>query len=124
VVASTAKKESAIMKKKTFPPYGKNFLKLRNRGKMPNNLTMVVFNWNLARAYPRIVLTKETLPKDTEFNYLAGLKVQIVFSEKEADRVDGFAQEILKVKPAFLSTFALHLLDIGATNILKPLEEL
>ena len=116
-----AKECGAIMNKK-FPPYGKQLLKLRNQGKIPNKLLMVVFDWMLARAYPRIVITEETLPKETEFKYLAGIPVQIVFSQKEAHRVDGFSQEILKVNPSFLCTFGLNLLDVGATEILKPLQ--
>ena len=107
---------------KKFPPYGKQLLKLRNQGKIPNKLLMVVFDWLIGRAYPRIVITEEALPKETEFKYLAGIPVQIVFSQKEAHRVDGFAQEILKVNPSFLCTFGLNLLDVGATQILKPLE--
>jgi hypothetical protein len=108
---------------KTFPPYGKKLMKLRNQGKIPDKLLMVVFDWMLARAYPRVVITEEAKPENMEFKYLAGLPVQIVFTEKEAHRVDGFAQEILKVHPSFLSTFGLHLLDVGATTIIKPLEE-
>ena len=111
------------MKKKVFPPYGKKLFELRKKGQIPSKLLMVVFNWKLARAYPRIVLTEEIKPQETEFKYLAGIPVQIVFSEKEADRVNGFSQEILKVNPSFLSTFGLHLLDVGATQILKPLAE-
>ena len=107
---------------KRFPPYGKQLLKLRNQGKIPNKLLMVVFDWKLARVYPRVVITEETVPKETEFKYLAGIPVQIVFSQKEAHRVDGFAQEILKVNPSFLCTFGLNLLDVGATQILKPLQ--
>ena len=107
---------------KKFPPYGKQLLKLRNQGKIPNKLVMVVFNWKLARVYPRVVITEEAKPENIEFKYLAGIPVQIVFTEKEAHRVDAFAQEILKVAPSFLSTFALHLLDVGATTILKPLQ--
>ena len=107
---------------KTFPPYGKKLMKLRNQGKIPNKLLMVVFDWMLARAYPRVVITEEAKPENMEFKYLAGIPVQIVFSQKEAHRVDGFAQEILKVNPSFLCTFGLNLLDVGATQILKPLE--
>ena len=107
---------------KRFPPYGKKLMQLRNQVKIPSKLLMVVFDWKLARVYPRVVITEETVPKETEFKYLAGIPVQIVFSQNEANRVDGFAQEILKVKPCFLSTFGLHLLDVGATTILKPLQ--
>ena len=116
-----AKECGAIMNKK-FPPYGKKLMQLRNQGKVPNKLLMVVFDWMLARAYPRIVITEEIVPKETEFKCLAGLPVQIVFSQKEAHRVDGFAQEILKVNPSFLCTFGLNLLDVGAIQILKPLQ--
>jgi hypothetical protein len=108
--------------KKKFPPYGKKLMQLRNQGKIPNKLLMVIFSWKIARAYPRIVITEATLPKETEFKYLVGIPVQIVFSQKESHRVDEFSQEILKVNPSFLSTFGLDLLDVGATTILKPLQ--
>ena len=107
--------------KKKFPAYGKKLMQLRNQGKIPNKLLMVVFDWMLARAYPRIVI-EATLPKETEFEYLAGIPVQIIFRQKDEYRVDGIAQEIIKVNPSFLSTFGLDLLDVGATTILKPLQ--
>ena len=107
---------------KKFPAYGKKLFELRKQGKMPNKLLMVVFDWLIGRAYPRIVITGEAKPENIEFKYLAGIPVQIVFTEKEAHRVDAFAQEILKVAPSFLCTFGLNLLDVGATQILKPLQ--
>ena len=107
---------------KRYPPYGRQIMELRKRGKMPSKLLMMVFEWKLARAYPRIVISEDTKPNETEFRYLAGIPVQIIFSEKEAHRVNELAQEILKVQPSFLATFGLHLLDVGATTILQPLE--
>jgi hypothetical protein len=107
---------------KKFPPYGKKLMELRNQGKIPSKILMIVFSWNLARAYPRIIIPEDTRPNETEFSYLAGIPVQIIFSEKEAHRVNELAQEILKVQPSFLATFGLHLLDVGATTILQPLE--
>ena len=67
--------------KKRFPPYGKKLMQLRNQGKIPNKLLMVVFDWMIARAYPRIVITEETLPKETEFKYLSESKgMQVTYT--------------------------------------------
>jgi hypothetical protein len=107
---------------KKFPPYGKQLFELRKKGKIPSKLLMLVFSWKLAKAYPRIVVTDDVKPHELEFGYLAGIPCQIIFSEKEAHMVNDLAEEVLKVKPSFLSTFGLHLLDVGATRILKPLE--
>jgi hypothetical protein len=107
---------------KKFPAYGKKLFELRKRGKIPRKILQVVFDWKIARAYPRIIIQEEVKPEDLEFCYLAGLPVQVVFSKSEAHRVDGFSQEILKVNPSFLCTFGLNLLDVGATEILKPLQ--
>ena len=119
MVAIPSEKESAIMKKKTFPPYGKKLMELRKRGKIPRKIIQVVFDWKIARAYPRIIIQQEIKPADIEFCYLAGLPVQVVFKQQDADRVNAVTNEILKANPLYLFTFGLDLLDVGARTILK-----
>jgi hypothetical protein len=104
---------------KKFPPYGKQLMQLRKQGQIPRKIIQVVFDWKIARAYPRIIIQQEIKPADIEFCYLAGLAVQVVFKQKDAVRVNGLVEEILKVEPLYLFTFALDLLDVGATTILK-----
>jgi hypothetical protein len=109
---------------KTFPPYGKKLFELRKRGKIPRKILQVVFDWKIARAYPRIIIQEEVNPEDLEFCYLAGLPVQIVFKQQDADRVNAVTNEILKANPLYLFTFGLDLLDVGARAILKaPLSQ-
>ena len=109
------------MTRKQFPAYGKKLLSPRLAGKVPSKVVMVVFNWKLGRAYPRIIIKKDTPIETLEFDYLAGIPVQIVFCSQDADRVNAVVQAILKVNPSYLSTYAVDLVDTGTpTTIIKP----
>lgn len=111
-------------KNKLYPPYGKKLMLQRQVGQIPSKIVMIVFNWYLARAYPRIVITEDMSPENMEFSFLSGIPAQVVYNNENAYRVDVVVQEILKVNPSFLSTFALGLVDTGkAITIIKPLEE-
>ncbi len=113
------------MPKKQYPAFGKRLMLIRQTGKVPSKVVMVVFNWKLGRAYPRIIITEDTNTETLEFGYLSGIPVQIVYCSQDAGRVDAVAQAILAVNPSYLSTFALDLVDIGkATTILKPLQNI
>lgn len=104
-----------------MPAYGKQFMEMRQAGKMPSNRVMVTFDWDLAKAYPRIVIADDTPPEQLNFNYLAGLAVQIVYHRKDAHRVNGVVEAILKVNPSLLATFALDLVKTGnAVILIKP----
>jgi len=107
------------MTKKVFPPYGRQLFELRKKRKIPRKIIQIVFDWKIARAYPRIIIPKEVKPEDLEFCYLAGLPVQVVFKQQDADRVNAVTNEILKANPLYLFTFGLDLLDVGARAILK-----
>jgi len=111
------------MPKKQYPAFGKRLMLIRQTGKVPSKVVMVVFNWKLGAAYPRIVITEDTNTETLQFGYLSGIPVQIVYCSQDAGRVDAVAQAILAVNPSYLSTFALDLAEIGkATTILKPLQ--
>ncbi len=111
------------MPRKQYPAFGKKLMLFRQSGKVPSKVVMVVFNWELGRAYPRIIITENTNTETLEFGYLSGIPVQIVYCSQDAGRVDAVAQAILAVNPSYLSTFALDLAEIGkATTILKPLQ--
>lgn len=104
-----------------LPPYGKQFMALRQAGKVPSKRVMVSFDWDLARAYPRIIIPADENPSELEFKFLAGLSVQIIYGCKDAHRVDALVQEIMRVNPCFLATFALDLVDTGdALTLIKP----
>jgi len=98
------------MTRKRYPPFGKRLTLMRQIGKVPSKVVMVVFNWKLGAAYPRIIITEDTNTETLEFGYLSGIPVQIVYCSQDAN-------------PSYLSTFALDLAEIGkATTILKPLQ--
>lgn len=111
------------MPRKQYPPFGKRLTLMRQIGKVPSKVVMVVFNWKLGAAYPRIIITEDTNTETLEFGYLSGIPVQIVYCSQDANRVDAVAQAILKVNPSYLATFVLDLVYTGkATTILKPLQ--
>jgi hypothetical protein len=106
---------------KRLPPYGKQLMSIREAGKAPSRMVIVAFDWDLGKAYPRIIIPNDLLPAEIEFRFLAGLPVQIPYRGKDAHRVDAVVQEIAKVNPCFLATFALDLAGTGdAWVILKP----
>ena len=106
---------------KRLPPYGKQLMSIRQAGKAPARMVIVAFDWDLGKAYPRIIIPDNLTPTEIEFRFLAGLSVQITYRSKDAPRVDAIAQEIAQVNPCFLATFALDLAGTGdAWAILKP----
>ena len=108
-----------------FPAYGKLLMGMRRLGKIPVQRVMVVFDWNTAITYPQIVLPNNIPLEALRFDYLAGLPVQIVYREKDAHRVDSVVQEILKVYPSFLATFALDLINDGmAWTLIIPFKRI
>ncbi|PTR07115.1 hypothetical protein C8R32_10871 [Nitrosospira sp. Nsp5] len=110
---------------KQMPAYGKQFMAMRQSGKIPGNRVMVTFDWDLGKAYPRIVIADDTPADQLNFNYLAGLAVQVVYRRKDAHRVSGVINAILKVNPSCLATFALDLVDTGnAPVLIKPYQEI
>jgi len=109
--------------KRLLPPYGKQFMAMREAGKAPAKTVMVSFDWDLARAYPRIIIPEDANPAEIDFRFLAGLPVQIIYRSKDAHRVDAVVQEILLVNPCLLATFGLDLVDTGpALTLVKPYE--
>lgn len=110
---------------KRFPAFGKELFELRCAGKVPTKIVHVVFNWSLARAYPRLVITDEVPLSQLDFRALAGLSVQISFHRMDADRIDALAQQILKSRPSWLATFAIDLAgsETPAHTIIKPLQQ-
>lgn len=110
---------------KQMPAYGKRFLTMRQSGQAPSRRVMATFDWDLAKAYPRIVIADDTPADELNFSYLAGLSVQIVYRSKDAHRVSGVIDAILEVNPSCLSTFALDLVDTGdAVTLLKPYQSI
>ncbi len=110
-------------KNKRFPAYGKKLIELRRAGKVPSRRVMIVFDWKLARTYPRIVIANDIPLDGLEFSYLAGLPVQIVYRGKDAHRVNVVAEEIMKVKPSWLAALAMDLVatDVPAFTIIHDL---
>jgi len=103
---------------KRFPAYGKQLMEQRLAGLVPCNV-YCVFDWNLARAFSRVVIPDDLATDNLELRYLAGLDVTLAYSDKDASRVIELAQAILKVKPRILNAFAL---DIPQNIILKNIK--
>lgn len=93
-------------------------MQLRLAGQVPSNFVAVVFEWNLARFFPRVVITDDLSLDDLELRYLAGLDVMLAYHDKDASRVMEVAQSILQVKPRILNVFAV---DIPKNTIIKNL---
>lgn len=107
---------------KPFPAFGKQITAMRRSGKIPARMVIVTFNWGIARAYPRIVLTDDDIPTNLNFTFLAGLPVQVIYRNKDSHRVAAVVEEILKVNPCFLATFAIDRAgELGARALLIPL---
>ena len=106
---------------KQFPAYGKQLMAMRRSGNVPARMVIVTFDWKLARVYPRIVITEDTCPTELNFNYLAGLPVQIVYRSKDAHKIHAVVEEVLKVNPCFLATFAIDRAgETGARMLIIP----
>lgn len=103
---------------KRFPAYGKQLMELRLAGLVPHNV-YCVFDWNLARAFPRVVIPDDIATDNLELRYLAGLDVTLAYSDKDASRAMELSQAILKVKPRILNAFAV---DIPQNIILKNIK--
>ncbi|ARO87950.1 hypothetical protein EBAPG3_009325 [Nitrosospira lacus] len=108
---------------KRIPAYGKQFMEMRRSGKVPSKRVMVTFDWDLAQAYPRIVLADDTPADQLNFSYLAGLPVQVIYRRKDSHRVSGVIDSILQVNPSCLATFAIDLVGTGdAVTLIKAYE--
>lgn len=89
---------------------------LRQSGQMPRNGVYVVFDWKLAAAFPRVVITDEVPFDNLELRYLAGLDVTLAYRENHVGKVLELAQEILRVNPRIFNAFAA---DIPQNFIFK-----
>jgi hypothetical protein len=103
---------------KRFPAFGKQLMELRLAGQVPPNSVVVAFEWDIGRIFPRIVIADAVPFDDLELRYLAGLDVMLTYRNKDASRVHGLAQAILRVNPRSLLAFAM---DIPKNSILKNL---
>jgi hypothetical protein len=108
-----------------LPAYGKQFMSMRKSGRAPSLRIMAVFDWDLAKAYPRIVIADDTPATELNLSFLAGLPVQLVYRRKDAHRVSALIDAILEVNPSCLSAFAIDLVDTGdAATLIKPYQSI
>jgi hypothetical protein len=106
---------------KRLPPYGKQLMALRKAGMVPIRMVVVCFDWDQAKAWPRIIILPDAAPESLDFRCLAGIPVEIVYKNKDAHRIDALVQEIMQVNPCYLATLGVDLLDTDdARNIIKP----
>ena len=97
-----------------FPAYGKQMLEARRRGLQPRQKTvLVVFDWQLAKAFPRIVIDPTSDFSSLNFSYLVGLDVIIGFHQGEASLLEALALVIMKANPRRLQGWPLEPDDEG-----------
>ncbi len=97
-----------------IPAYGRQMLEARKRGLQPRQqMVMVVFDWNLARAFPRLVVDPISDFDRLDFSYAAGLDVVIGFRAHEAFIAESLARVILKANPRRLQGWPLEPDDEG-----------
>lgn len=102
--------------KRKFPPFAKRLNDLRRTGKIPAKRIIVATDWSLGKGlFPRIIVTQEQPAASLQFNYLAGLHVQIVCHDRDAAILPDLVAEILSVQPTTLSIF-----DMSAVKQGKP----
>lgn len=106
---------------KRLPAYGRQLMIMRRADRMPIRMVIVTFDWKLARVYPRIVIANEAIPAELDFSYLSGLPVQVIYRSNDAHKIHAVVEEILKVNPCFLTTFAVDRAgEDGARAMLIP----
>jgi len=88
----------------------------RLAGQAPSNSVTVAFDWNIGKAFPRVVVTDQVPADSLELRFLAGLDVIIAYKDEHSSRVLDLASAILNVNPRILQAFAI---DIPTTLILK-----
>jgi len=102
---------------KRYPAYGKRLMEMRLAGQFPSQV-FVVFEWDIARYFPRIVVAEKVPINDLELRYLAGLDVTLAYRDRDASRVLELAQAVLSVNPHIVNCLAM---DIPENTILKNL---
>ncbi len=122
---STYKKSGDDMKGgKRLPAYGRQLMIMRRAGRMPIRMVIVTFDWKLAQVYPRIVIANEAIPAELDFSYLSGLPVQVIYRSNDAHKIHAVVEELLKVTPSFLATFAIDMAgETGARMLIIPYQE-
>lgn len=100
---------------KRFPPFGKKLNQIRRKGLIPSKHVIVATDWNIGKAFPRIIITEEIPITNLRFDYLAGLNVQIVHFDCDENIMLDLITEILKINPTTLTTF-----NMSAVKISKP----
>ena len=92
-----------------YPAYGRQILDARRRGLQPRQqMVITVFSWNLAKAFPRIVIDPLSDFERLDFSYLAGLDVIIGFNHVEASFVKPLARAMLKANPRRLQAWPME----------------
>lgn len=116
-----ARKTNRGRNNKRMPAFGRQLMEIRHAGKIPSRIVLVTFDWKLARAYPRIVISDDCLGAELNFDYLAGLPVKIIYRNKNVVHLGEIIRAILDVNPSYLATFALDLVGTGdAVTLIKP----
>jgi hypothetical protein len=98
-----------------LPAYGRELLALRRRGLVPTQYTVIVIDdWKLASAFPRVVVAEDADPRLLDFSMLADLDVTIVWrpTRTAIERRNAVVAEALAIAPASLRVFDLDNVDV------------
>lgn len=105
---------SMVNGNRRFPAYGRQMLEARKHGLQPKQqMVMIVFDWNLANAFPRLVIDPVSDVDSLDFSYLVGLDAIIGFTQVEANLVEPLARVIIKANPRRLQAWPLEPDDEG-----------
>ena len=98
---------------KRFPAFGRQLDDLRKQGRIPAKRVIVAFDWKIGKLFPRIIIMPDAPVTKFQFRYLAGLHIQIAYHDRDAALLPALTDEILKIRPASLSTFNLSAVKRG-----------
>jgi hypothetical protein len=100
---------------KRLPAYAKQIMQELIAGRGPRGL-YVVLTWDLAKAFPRIVILDDLPLADIDLRCVAGLDITLAYRSKDASRMPDLSAAILNANPRILNALAV---DIPQHFILK-----
>lgn len=98
-----------------LPAYGKQLLAQRLAGQHPRDL-YVVLDWNLARAFTRLVIDMNADLKRLDLRLVAGLDCTLAYLSPDAARAAIVADMLLACEPRILNTICT---DTATGAVLK-----
>ena len=128
-VTSAAPQLTILPRAKRLPAYGKRLLGIRQCGIVPPGPYVVVCldSWDWGKKFDRCVVTPDLDPAQTDFKFVAGLDVVLIFDRHitSPDRVDATIRELLQCLPISLRTLsASSTVTRDAAGVFEDVHEL